>query len=439
MLLRFSLYGFLKNQRYFEPFFLLAMLDKLGSFTMVGLLLGFREICINVLEVPTGAIADVAGRRLAMVLSFLAYIGSFVLFALCEPAPLMFAAMFLFSVGEAFRTGTHKAIIFDWLAREGRDDEKTKVYGLTRSWSKLGSAVNVLLAAGIFFAVRDYSWLFLICIVPYVANIANFLTYPSYLDGRHEEKGSGTFSARSRPSHLGLPAEKVPDPFSEGHKTVARTLLDALRRCVGPGPLRGLIAESMAYEGVYKVAKDYLQPLLQAAAVATLASAAWLGDDAQRTAVLVGAVYFVLYVLGSVASRRSHVLADRAGSERRAALWLWVVTAGAYAAIAGAVALGLPVLAIVAFVALAIFQNLWRPILITRFTAHADPAQTATILSIESQAKSLAAAVLAPLLGLAVDAMSGSLKLLPVGLLGAAAGLLMLTAYRRRPEAPSDE
>ena len=33
MLLRFSLYGFLKNQRYFEPFFLLAMVDKLESFT----------------------------------------------------------------------------------------------------------------------------------------------------------------------------------------------------------------------------------------------------------------------------------------------------------------------------------------------------------------------------------------------------------------------
>jgi len=412
MLRRFSLYGFLKNQRYFEPFFLLAMLDKLGSFTMVGLLMGFREICINVMEVPTGAIADVTGRRRAMVLSFVAYIGSFVVFGLCEQAWLMFVAMFLFSVGEAFRTGTHKAIIFDWLAHEGRADEKTKVYGLTRSWSKLGSAVNVVLAAGVFFAVRSYSWLFLICIVPYVGNIVNFLTYPAYLDGRHE-----------------------------GHKSVAqvaRTLLDALKRCIRSGPLRGLIAESMAYEGTYKVAKDYLQPLLQAAAVATLASAAWLGDPDQRTAILIGGVYFVLYILGSIASRRSHVLADRAGSEDRAALWLWVATGAAYAAIAGGVALGWAPLAIVAFIALAVLQNFWRPILITRFTAHADPAQTATVLSVENQAKSLAAAVLAPLLGLAVDAMTGSLQLLPVGLVGvAAAGLILAGRYlhgRRPPD-----
>ncbi len=413
MLVRFSLYGFLKGQRYFEPFFLLAMLDKLGSFTMVGLLMGFREICINVLEVPTGAIADVAGRRRAMVLSFVAYIGAFLVFGLCEQVWLMFVAMALFSVGEAFRTGTHKAIIFDWLAHEGRGGEKTKVYGLTRSWSKLGSALNVVLAAAIYFVVRDYSWLFLICIVPYLANIVNFLSYPSYLDGQHE-----------------------------GHKSVGeivRTLFGAVGRCVRPGPLRGLIGESMAYEGVYKVAKDYLQPLLRMAAVAALASATWLGDEAQRTALLIGAVYFVLYILGALASRRSHVLVDRTGSERRAATWLWAVTAAAYAAVAAGVALGFSPLAIAAFVALAVLQNFWRPILITRFTAHADPAETATILSIENQAKSLSAAVVAPLLGLAVDAMTGSLKLLPVGLVGAAAALVVLATRHGRRAAPSDQ
>jgi len=413
MLLRFSLYGFLKNQRYFEPFFLLAMFDKLGSFTMVGLLMGFREICINVMEIPTGAIADVAGRRRAMVLSFVAYIASFAVFGLCSSVYLMFAAMALFSIGEAFRTGTHKAIIFDWLAREGRGDEKTKIYGLTRSWSKIGSACNVVLAAGIFFVVRDYSWLFLICIVPYVASIVNFMTYPSYLDGHHD-------------------GAKTP-------RQILHTLIGTTRRCLASRPLRGLIVESMAYEGVYKVAKDYLQPLLRLAAVAALASATWLGDEAQRTALLVGAVYFVLYLLGAVASRKSHTLVTRSGSEHRAAIVLWLVTALAYGAVALGVVLGWSPVAIAAFVALAVFQNLWRPILISRFTAHANPAETATVLSIESQAKSLAAAICAPLLGLAVDAMTGSLQLLPIGLVGAAAAMLMFASMRFRTKAPSSD
>ena len=56
-----------------------------------------------------------------MVLSFLAYQISFVIFALSTAWPAFAAAMFCFAVGESFRSGTHKAMIFDWLAAQGRE------------------------------------------------------------------------------------------------------------------------------------------------------------------------------------------------------------------------------------------------------------------------------------------------------------------------------
>ena len=74
MLFRFSLYGFLKNQRYFEPFLVLVLLEKGLTFFLVGVLVGFREIAVNLLEIPSGAVADVCGRRRSMMLSFAAYI-----------------------------------------------------------------------------------------------------------------------------------------------------------------------------------------------------------------------------------------------------------------------------------------------------------------------------------------------------------------------------
>ena len=141
MLARFSLYGFLKNQRYFEPFLMLAFLEKGLSFLDIGLLIAFREATVIAFEIPSGAVADVYGRRRSMVLSFVAYIGSFLLFGLARDLVLLFGAMFLFGIGEAFRTGTHKAMIFEWLRLEGRLGERTKFYGHTRSWSKFGSAV----------------------------------------------------------------------------------------------------------------------------------------------------------------------------------------------------------------------------------------------------------------------------------------------------------
>ena len=144
MLWRFFLYGFLKNQQYYDPFLFLSFMEKGLTCAWVGLLVGFREVCVNGLEMPTGAVADVLGRRRSMVTSVLGYIGSFVLLGLTQPVALLFLAMLCFAVGEAFRTGTHKAIIFDGLEQEGRSSEKTSVCGYTRSWSKLGSAISVI-------------------------------------------------------------------------------------------------------------------------------------------------------------------------------------------------------------------------------------------------------------------------------------------------------
>ena len=403
MLFRFCLYGFLKNQQYYDPFIILAFREKGLSFAMIGLLVGFRELAINILEVPTGAVADVVGRRRAMIFSFLAYIGSFLIFGLSSALRMLFAAMFMFSIGEAFRTGTHKAIIFDWLAREGRSDEKTSIYGQTRSWSKMGSAAGVVIAALLVFRLNNYSYVFLFCIIPYLANIVNMLSYPVYLDGPRTRAADGH----------GVPA----------------TLWMGLRDSMGRRDLRRLLAESMAFEGCHKVSKDYLQPMLKAAAL-SLPLLVGLGDR-QRTAMLVGAVYLVLYVLSSAASRHADVLVRRAGSEERAARGLWTMNTAAFAVLFGGILCGFQAAAIVAFVALTVLQNFWRPILIGRVASATDQSRMATVLSVESQAKTLFAAVIAPVLGLAVDLVprvwpESGWRLAPVGLLGLAVCLVML-------------
>ncbi|MFW6133593.1 MAG: MFS transporter [Planctomycetota bacterium] len=422
MLFRFALYGFLKNQRYFEPFLILALRARGLSFAGIGLLIGFREICINLMEIPSGAVADVAGRRKCMVLSFLAYIGSFLIFAWAGSVWSLLGAMLLFATGEAFRTGTHKAIIFDWLARQGRRAEKTRVYGFTRSWSKLGSAVSVLIAAALVFTieVEQYRWVFLLSILPYAVNVGNFLTYPRALDG----PGGGRFSVRR----------------------VAATTWAGFRRAMRHRPLRGVLVESMAYEGVYKSTKDYIQPLLKAAAVGLPVLLA-LGDR-QRTALLVGSVYAVLYAAGSFASRHAHALSRRAGSDVRGALWVLAMTSAAFLVMGAGLLLGAAGVAVAAFVALAVFQNFWRPIIVGRVADQADEAQAATVLSIDSQGKSVVAAAIAPLLGLAVD-LAGrgagrTMRFAPVAAVGLVVTLGMLIHARRAlrreqsPEPPAD-
>ncbi len=407
ILFRFCLYGFLKNQQYYDPFLILALRQKGLSFGMIGALIGFRAICVNLTEIPAGAVADVMGRRRSMITSFLAYIGSFAIFGLCDPLWSLFAAMLLFAIGEAFRTGTHKAMIFEWLDRQGRLSEKTAVYGRTRSWSKLGSAASVVIATALVFCTENYSMVFLFCIVPYLLNIVNFLGYPSYLDGsrRRDQKQGG----------------------------VVRTLFSAVSQSLRHRPLRRLMIEAMGYGGLFHSSKDYVQPVVQAACLSLPLMLA-LGErfslaERQLVAIGLGVVYFTLHLVSSFASRGAGGFAKRFGGEERSARVLWMTNLLVFGLMAGGILAGLFVPTMVAFVLLALFQNVWRPILVGRVASHADSAQTATVLSIESQSRSLFVAVIAPLLGWSVDLITSydqGLRFLPIAALGLFVSAMML-------------
>ncbi|MFT5682709.1 MAG: MFS family permease [Myxococcota bacterium] len=411
VLLRFSLYGFLKNQRYFEPFLVLAFLEKGLTFFEIGALIALRELATNILEIPSGAAADLWGRRRALMLSFSAYVVSFLVFGFAGSAVMFIPAMLLFSVGEAFRTGTHKAMIFAWLKEEGRTDEKTAVYGYTRSWSKLGSAASVVIGAGCVFWLETYSVVFLLASIPSALNIVNFLGYPASLDGERQ----GAASPRAVLTHT----------------------RDAVRDGLSRAPLRRLMLETMGFEGLFRASKDYLQPLLAVVAISALGPLAG-GDltDIQRTTLLIGPVYFALHLASSVASRRAHRVVSAAGSEEAAARRIWLVSGGLFSILALSQAIGFPAASVVVFVLLHVLQNVWRPILISRFDTHGSDRHAATTLSIESQAQRLAAVVIAPALGLLIDATTGpggadwsGGPLWPIGVLGM---LIAAAALRRR-------
>ena len=412
ILFRFCLYGFLKNQQYFDPFLILAFRQKGLSFGMIGILIGFRAICINLMEIPSGAVADVMGRRRSMIASFAAYIASFAVFGLLTPVWALFVAMFLFSIGEAFRTGTHKAMIFQWLEHENRLSEKTAIYGQTRAWAQIGSAASVVIATLLVFSTENYSAVFLYCIIPYLIAIVNFMGYPAYLEGAKTEV--------------------------ESLRGIVRMLFSSISQCMRNRSLRGLLLESMGYDGLYHSTKDYIQPIIKTACM-SLPVIVVLGDrfalaDNQRVAIGVGVVYFALYMLASVASRSAGRFAARMGGDERSARVLWLITLSVFLLMAGGIFVDLSAIAVIAFVVLAVLFNLWRPVLVSRVASQADPAQTATILSVDSQASSLFLAIVAPLLGWSVDramTLDPQYRFLPVAVLGIVISGLMVLNGRR--------
>ena len=221
--------------------------------------------------------------------------------------------------------------------------------------------------------------MFWLAAIPSALGAINLATYPRSLDG--------TEGPRSWRAVIDRPKR-------------------ALKAAWSHHPLRRLLAEAATFQGTFKATKDYIQPVL-----ASLA-AVWLAHlhPEQGVALAAGAAYVVLHLFSALASRRAHRWVERFGSPRRANRVLWATAALLWVGLIPLLWWDVHWAAALAFILIAMLQNLFRPILVSRIDAVSDSRDGATVLSLESQSSSVVAMVLAPLLGLAIDVV---LRLVP--------------------------
>lgn len=382
---KFCAYGFLKNLRFFEPFLILFFLEKGLVFFQIGTLYAIRELATNILEVPTGVVADVMGRRRTMIFSFLFYIFSFLIFFYSASYAAFVVAMLLFAVGEAFRTGVHKAMIFTYLKIKGWEDQKVHYYGHTRSWSQLGSAVSALLAAAIVLYTGEYQTVFAYATIPYVLDLGLLASYPAMLDGRNEKRKK----------------ESILLTF----KTIIRSFYIAFKDIL----LLKAVNNISLYSGYYKAVKDYLQPILQALAV-SLPIMVHLNKQ-QRSSILIGGVYFFIFLLTSFASRHSGKLAARFSNLSKPLNYTLLI-----GLVIGLLAgffydLGWTILAVGLYILIYLMENLRKPIGVGFFAEKVEGNILASALSVQSQVGTLWAALIAIVLGVLTDTLGIGLTL----------------------------
>lgn len=165
MVARFCLYSILKNLRFADPFLAIYLIELGFSYAEIGAILGFEKLVTALLELPSGIGADRWGRRSVLALSFACHAVGLTILAIgadvSQPGAIWFyAGLGVYGVGEAFRTGNHKAIMLDYLKLAGRPIESTSVLSLTRTFSKVSSALAGLLAGGLLYLLHDYGILF---------------------------------------------------------------------------------------------------------------------------------------------------------------------------------------------------------------------------------------------------------------------------------------
>ena len=388
---QFCAYGFLKNLRFFDPFLLLFFLSKGFNYFDIGILYAIREIGFVLTEIPSGIFADAFGRKKSLIISYIAYLISFLTFYFAPSFFIVAIAMLIFSFGESFRSGTHKALIFTYLEHKNWIQHKTDYYGNTRACSQLGSALSASIAAGIVILNANLEIIFLFSTIPYLFGLINLALYPNYLD---QNMHKGSFSELSKKA-LEL-TKKSLQAFKQKQMVLA-------------------IFNLSFYSAYYKSVKDYFQVIILSFSVGLAFIPNYNSD--QQNAVFIGVAYTILYLLSSVASRNSLRFQSLFTSDKGAlnhSLIIGVLIGG----VAGLFMLSdLKLAAVLLFFGIYIIENLRKPIGISRVVDYSNEQINATVLSVSSQIQAAISAVLSLFVGFMADMYSVGMALICASLL----------------------
>jgi len=391
---KFCFYGFLKNLRFFDAFIILILLDDGLSYLQIGLLYSIREFTTQIFEIPSGMLADSWGRRKAMLIALLNYLFAFIFYYFADSFSIYLIGMVLFGFAEAFRSGTHKAMIVDYLNQKNLSDIKTRYYGSTRSFSQLGSSIAALGGAAIVFISGEYKLIFLFTIVPYILNLILIWSYPKSLDNKSKEiDHSGIFIR------------------------IKKTFSDSLKTFSEPEIFRILFSTSTII-AFFKTLKDYIQPMISTLALSlTIIVSLDNITTVQKESIMVGFIYSIIFIMTSFTSRYAYKIEQKFKNSANAANLIYLVAAISIILSGILYNLEFQTTAVILFLGLYISQNLRRPILVTYISEKIPEKILATGLSLESQIKTTIIVVLSPIVGFMIDTFSLSVGMVICGLI----------------------
>lgn len=388
---KFRFYGFFKNLRFFEPYLIVMLLVYLGDsnfpLLIIGTLFLVQEVFTYLFEIPSGILADKFGRKNELLLCFLFYVASFVLYFIGFSLSfdfffILFLAAALYGLGESFRSGTHKAMILTWMDKNNYSEHKTYVYGRTRSWSLIGSTVNGIAAIFLVLLLPEAQWVFIVAIVPYVCDFVLIATYPKYMN---EHKPRITTFWKE---------------MGKGFKDIFIAFKDKTLR-------KGAFS-SATYDAIYKSLKDYIQPIITIYILVIIANFGLESSSSNLTSdnliiIILGSIYSLFYLLSSISSRNAYKVRNWLKSVKSSMDILFYLFAGVLLLNAIFISVRLPIAVVFLYLFIYVFQNVRRPLCVDYLGGIMKKEQRATILSAESQIKSILVFIFAPLFGFIAD------------------------------------
>ena len=397
---KFCLYGFLKNLRFFEPYLYIYLIQVVHlNLFQIGTLFSIRGIIIYLFEVPSGIFADQYGKKTELMICFIFYIASFFFFFLGGSYAIVAVAMIFFGLGEAFRSGTHKAMIYSYLEQKGWFKYKTFVYGRTRSFSLIGSSLSAFAAIFLIIKLPRMQSIFLFSIIPYILDFLLIWSYPKSLN----EPVETTISIKKFITHS----------------------IKQLKNVFANRSLRKVVVSSSLFDAIFKVLKDYIQPILKDIILVSGIYIVASMEAATQLKIILGLIYGVMYIFSSWVSRNVYRLNPKFRSDKLMDI-SFDILGGVFFIMFFAIKTKIMLVVIILYFFLYLLKDGRRPLAVDVFGDYMKRDERATVMSIESQVGSFFMIALAPLFGYIADRFGISILFFVIGL-----SILILNRFLR--------
>ena len=357
---KFYLTEFLKTQRYFIPIMVLFLQLHRLTYTEIFILYAVNQAVVFLLEIPSGVIADQFGKKASLIFARFSLLPAFVLFALADNFWLFLVAMVFMGVNKAFKSGTHKAYIYDYVEQNQTGVTFTEVIGTGKFWARLSEGLAC--AAGGAIAGRyGFNSVFLFALGPAVANCVNVLTY-SRIEEKHKVS---KFSLKSHFSHI----------------------CGSVGQICASSMVWRIIVNAAIFAFCLEASEVFFQPYMRSLEIRV---------------EFIGLIYTAVFIVTAFGSRYAHVpekwftRADIANTVGWLAVIPLLVLGFRFVSVGG----------VFLFAAIVFMRNVRRPPVITELNRHIESSNRATILSIDALFRALLALAFLPVVGKVADKIS---------------------------------
>ena len=367
--------SFLKNQTYFTPILILFLQFHHLDFRQVFWVFTIGSIFNFIIEIPTGVLADLYGKKKSIVLAKFLIFVSFVVFGFSTSFWFFVLAQLLYELGQSFRSGTETAYTYDYLQQNSTDNPSyTEVKGKQKFYARVGESLAAAIG-GLTAKYLGYNMVFFLAAIPALINFFMNLTWVNIKESQ----------------------------TAINFKNSYQHILDSLRQFKNSSLLI-ITLNITIFTGVLAAMSKFIQPYMTKAGIPI---------------ALIGFIYSIALGLTAIIVRYSYLLENKFGERK-------TINTISALAIIPALIIGLGYSSIIGvgfFFLIIIAENLRSPIANSVFHSLATNKERATLGSLLELIKNLGKIIILPLAGYLADTWSMATAILLLS------GLLMINSF----------